>query len=161
MIGFDDKIVRAGLHEKGAVIGLADAEIRQLERRQHVTLPARYRQFLRECGRHAAAFASDGDFFYPAIGCLKHELQQMLRRRRIDHRLPDDAFVFSAYQGEHYCYFVCGMDDDPPVYRIAGDGTPARRVSASFSAYVDDVIDACRARAYPVAPERITRSTQR
>jgi hypothetical protein len=117
------------------VEGVSSAEISQLENSFRVILPNSYKEFLLAFGRKAGNLFSDVNFFFPDILKLKDELEEMIDEESLAFRLPDNAFVFSAYQGFQYHYFVCDGNEDPAVYRILDGGHPPEKVSESFTAY--------------------------
>ncbi|MFC4157917.1 SMI1/KNR4 family protein [Chitinimonas lacunae] len=137
---FAEKIIAAGLNEERAIVGLSNEEILEVERAQGVRLPAAYRSFLKECGKSAGLFERDADFFYPAIKTLKDELNEMLAEENMDFRIPENAFVFSAYQGYQYCYFLCGEEENPPVYRVDDGEGNFIMISESFTQHIDKAI---------------------
>ncbi|MET1081251.1 MAG: SMI1/KNR4 family protein [Pseudomonas sp.] len=139
-MSFIDKLIAAGLNQERPIAGISEKEILDLERKENVTLPGSYRQFLEECGRSAGLFQRDADFFYPAIRKLKEELKEMLKEERLEFDLPRNAFVFGAYQGCQYCLFFCDGNDDPPVYLITDAGGAAVKISENFSGYVEKAI---------------------
>ncbi len=49
--------------------------------------------------------------------------------------LPAGAFVFAAYQGFQYVYFICDEHDDPPVYRVTDGGEEPTPEAESFTAW--------------------------
>lgn len=139
-MAFVERIIAAGLNEERDIAGLSDIEVLEVESAQGVKLPMIYRDFLKECGRGAGLFERDADFFYPAIKSLKEELSEMLAEEGIDFCIPENAFVFSAYQGYQYCYFLCSDNQDPPVYKIDDGGGAAVIIADSFSQHVEKAI---------------------
>lgn len=119
---FKEKIISAGLDIKRPLLGLSDEEIEEVEACQAVKLPVLYKLFLKECGRSAGRLLHDVDFLFPVIRDLKRKLEDVIEEDGADFRLPDNAFVFAAYQGAQYHYFVCDQDD-PPTFRVYDDGT--------------------------------------
>lgn len=139
-MAFVEKIIAAGLNKGCEMVGLSDMEVLEVESAQGIKLPMVYCDFLKECGKGAGLFERDADFFYPAIKSLKEELGEMLAEEAIDFCVPESAFVFSAYQGCQYCYFLCSDNQDPPVYRIDDGGGAAVIIADSFSQHVEKAI---------------------
>ncbi|QQP98184.1 SMI1/KNR4 family protein [Lysobacter enzymogenes] len=140
---FRDWIASAGLDQKTPISGLDDREVNLVEGAQGVRLPSTYKTFLRECGRSAGLLCYDANFFYPDIEVLKQNLGDLIEEEGVDFQLPDKAFVFSAYQGAQFQYFICDGNDDPPVYRVFDDGS-VEAVSDSFSEYMRKTVEEYR-----------------
>lgn len=136
MIDFKSRIIDAGLDEEQTIAGLSESEILDLERSQNVRFPSSYRRFLADCGKGAGLFARDADFFYPKIRSLKSELQEMLDEEGIAFDIPPQAFVFGAYQGYQYFYFLCDGTDDPVVYKITDGSKHPVIDSISFEEFI-------------------------
>jgi hypothetical protein len=136
---FKAKIISAGLDINRPILGLSDEEIEEVEECQAVKLPVRYKLFLKECGRSAGRLLYDVDFLFPVIRDLKQKLEDVIEEDGADFHLPDNAFVFAAYQGAQYHYFVCDQDD-PPTFRVYDDGT-AESGASSFSEFIEKVIE--------------------
>jgi len=136
---FKDQIVASGLAKEEEVVGLPLDAISEIEAAQQVCLPAAYRQCISQCGRAAGRLSFDAEFFYPELLELKQMLGEMLVDVGSEWRPPTSAFVFAAYQGFQFFYFICGESDDPPVYRLIDGGTPkleANSFSKWFSGFV-------------------------
>jgi len=118
---------------------LSDGEIEEVEECQAVKLPVRYKLFLKECGRSAWRLLYDFDFLSAVIKDLKQKLEDVIEEDGAYFHLPDNAFVFAAYQGAQYHYFVCDQDD-PPTFRVYDDGT-VEPGAGSFSQYMEETIE--------------------
>lgn len=140
---FIDWIVSAGLDKKLPIAGVDNSEIELMEDTQGVKLPSIYKTFLRECGRSAGLLCYDINFFYPGIEVLKKKLWDMIEEERVDFHLPDGAFVFSAYQGSQFQYFICDGNEDPPIYRVFDDGS-VELAAGSFSQYMRETVEGYR-----------------
>lgn len=140
---FTDWIISAGLDRKIPISGIDDSEIELLESTQGVRLPQIYKIFLRECGRSAGLLCYDINFFYPYIQALKQKLRDLHEEEGVDFQLPDGAFVFSAYQGAQFQYFICDGNEDPPIYRVFDDGS-VESAGDSFSQYMRETVDGYR-----------------
>ena len=136
---FKEKIISAGLGIKRPILGLSDKEIEEIEKSQAVKLPAHYKLFLKECGKSAGLLFNDVDFSFPALKHLKQELKDAIEEEGADFLVPDNAFVFAAYQGSQYLYFICDQDD-PPTFRVYDDGT-TESGAGSFSKFVEKAIE--------------------
>lgn len=136
---FKEKIISVGLDINRPILGLSDEEIEEVEECQAVKLPVRYKLFLKECGRSAGRLLYDVDFLFPVIRDLKQKLEDVIEEDGADFHLPDNAFVFAAYQGAQYHYFVCDQDD-PPTFRVYDDGT-VEPGAGSFSQYMEETIE--------------------
>ncbi|ATE71063.1 SMI1/KNR4 family protein [Lysobacter capsici] len=136
---FKEKIISAGLDIKRPILGLSDEEIEEIERHQAVKLPAHYKLFLEECGKSAGPLFNDVDFSFPALKHLKQELKGAIEENGADFLIPDNAFVFAAYQGSQYLYFICDQDD-PPTFTVYDDGT-VESGADSFSEFIEKVIE--------------------
>ncbi|QWF18439.1 SMI1/KNR4 family protein [Lysobacter capsici] len=134
-----EKIISAGLDIKRPILGLSDEEIEEIERHQAVKLPAQYKLFLKECGKSAGLLFNDVDFSFPSLKYLKQELKVAIEENGADFLIADNAFVFSAYQGSQYLYFICDQDD-PPTFRVYDDGT-VESGADSFSELIEKVIE--------------------
>jgi hypothetical protein len=109
----------AGLNEEQPIVGLSRAEIDDVAGSQGQTkLPAAYEEFLADCGKSAGLFQRDAAFFFPEVKGLKRQLIEMLEDEGIEINVPTEAFVFGAYQGFQFHYFLCGDVADPVVYKI-------------------------------------------
>lgn len=104
-----------------------------------VELPGIYRTFLAECGRSAGELFYDVHFTFAALIHLKQKLRALMEEEGTDFEFPDNAFVFNAYQGYQFHYFVCDQDD-PPVFRVYDDGT-VEPAAGSFSEYIREAIE--------------------
>ncbi|QWP76600.1 SMI1/KNR4 family protein [Lysobacter sp. K5869] len=140
---FRDWIVSAGLDQKIPIAGMDDREIESVEGIQGVKLPSLYKMFLRECGRSAGLLCYDINFFYPDIEVLKKKLLDLIAEEGVDFQLPDHAFVFCAYQGAQFQYFICDGNEDPPVYRVFDDGS-VELAASSFSQYMRETVEQFR-----------------
>lgn len=136
---FKQKIISASLDIKRPILGLSDEEIEEIERNQAVKLPAHYKIFLKECGKSAGLLFNDIDFSFPALKHLKQELKDTIEEEGADFLVPDNAFVFAAYQGSQFLYFICDQDD-PPTFTVYDDGT-AESVASSFSEFIEKAIE--------------------
>lgn len=149
MTRFVEWLQSAGLDEERPIAGLSQAEIDEVAVSQGQTkLPAAYQEFLADCGKGAGLFQRDAAFFFPEVKGLKHQLVEMLEDEGIEIVLPAEAFVFGAYQGFQFHYFLCDNTADPVVYQI-DDGSQAPSVVAeSFSNYIRQGIEQYRGAFY-------------
>src|SRR5579884_416603 len=98
------------------LVGCTAAEIRRLERRYGVTLPATYRRFLAVMGRRSGRlFTHDWvTANYPGILGETAELRAQLTEAG-GYQLPADAVVILARDGEQYNFIRCDRSDDSSV----------------------------------------------
>ena len=128
---------------KDELRGCSDREIAQLELDLGIQLPCVYREFLLRMGRSAGGLFVGSDAFFPKLRRLQTWASEMLSEVKSPFILPTDAFVILMHQG-YVCFFIRTMDgDDPPVYRILERDTQATLVSATFSAFLLDMIREC------------------
>lgn len=85
----------------------------------------------------------DINFFYPDTEVLKQKLGDLIEEEGANFQLPDEAFVFCAYQGAQFHYFICDGNEDPPVYRVFDDGS-VEAASGSFSQYMREAVEEYR-----------------
>lgn len=140
-MSFKESIIAAGLDEERLIKGISDIQISEIEQVNNVILPTSYKFFLKECGRSAGLFLCDIKFFYPAILRLKVELEEMISEIDSKFYLPHNAFVFCAYQGYQYHYFLCDRNADPEIYGIIDDGREPEIISPSFTFYIERGIE--------------------
>lgn len=140
-------LIKAGKAKPGDVIGLSDSEISSIERTMSLELPEIYKNFLRICGRKAGELFEDVDSFYPVILELREELEEILEEIGSSFTLPDDAFVFSGYQGYQYLYFICG-EPDPKVWILNDGGGPPKIHSKSLSEHFARAVQPGREKLY-------------
>ncbi|WP_169788022.1 SMI1/KNR4 family protein [Caldimonas brevitalea] len=124
------------MDEESPVVGVSPSEIDALEKQAQLKLPGSYREFLAQCGRSAGLYAQDSDFFFPTIEVLNAELAEMLEEEGIDVEIPPNAFVFAAYQGYQYLYFICDGTVDPAVYLVTDGGAAPSKISPTFTELV-------------------------
>ncbi|PXX46782.1 SMI1/KNR4 family protein [Undibacterium pigrum] len=139
---FKKWLIQAGICKENEIKGVAEAEIKSLEATFSVTLPGSYKDFLRQCGVSAGVFCQDVDFFYDEIVRLKDDFTDALDEWNKTFRPPEKAFVFSAYQGGSYHYFVCDGNDNPPIYVFYEENLEPVIVAAEFIEYMKKYISA-------------------
>ena len=144
-MNYKEILIEAGLDKEYPIAGISDEQISEIEQMNNITLPDSYKNFLRECGKSAGLFEHDEKSFYPDIKSLRKDLNEMIVEEEIDFILPENIFVFSAYQGFYFNYFLCDGNNDPVVYEIT-DGSNGPRVSApSFTKYMEKNISQWKA----------------
>jgi len=114
-VNYIQAIVQAGLDFEIPIKGITERELDEMCLVQKVShLPKAYKDFMLQCGKGAGLYARDSDFTYPRVCNLKHELERHLVNEGME--LPDNAFVFGAYQGYQYRYFICDEHEDPAIF---------------------------------------------
>lgn len=134
IMNYIDVLIEAGLDFETPIKGVNELDLDEMCQAQNVThLPQAYKEFMTQCGKGAGLYSRDADFIYPRVCNLKNELLQELADEVIE--LPDNAFVFAAYQGYQYKYFLCDENEDPAVYLLmfTDDETVPTLVSDSLT----------------------------
>jgi hypothetical protein len=134
---FFDWLKAAKLDEERPIAGISKNEIDELAAAQgQRALPSVYQEFLGDCGKSAGLFQRDAAFFFPEVKDLKRRLLAMLEDEGIEFAVPANAFVFGAYQGFQFHYFICDGGADPAVYQMDDGGGAPEMVAEAFSTYV-------------------------
>lgn len=133
---FKEKLINVGLAKNNEIIGVSIDDINFVEKKFSIELPTVYKDFLAVMGRNAGKLAEDIDFYFPRIIELKNEAEEMIEDKHDAFYLPVKSFVFSAYQGFQYHYFICDGKNDPEVYRLFDGGEVPKKVANSFSEYL-------------------------
>jgi hypothetical protein len=134
---FLDWLKAAGLNEERPIAGISPAEIGELAASQgQKELPAAYLEFLGDCGKCAGLFQRDAVFFFPEVKSLKSRVVEMMKDEGIEFSMPTNAFVFGAYQGFQFHYFICDRTADPAVYQIDDGGGGPELIADTFSSYI-------------------------
>jgi hypothetical protein len=133
-------LVNAKICKVSDVRGISLEDVAALEKAVGQNLPALYREFLLGIGRGAGKFLQGTDIFLSALGGLKDEAINLLRKNNENAQIAEDAFVFSMHQGYEFTYFNTSEGDDPPVYQyVEGNGSPVLTWN-SFSDFLNDSI---------------------
>ena len=115
-------LVESGAATPGEIVGCTGAEVRALEARYGVRLPAAYRLFLTTLGREAGlvSVANTGlSLFYREVASLTENVRQ----DPMFHVLPERAYVFASDQSIRYWFFVAdGRSEDPEVFSWLMEG---------------------------------------
>jgi hypothetical protein len=113
------RMAETGVATSEMLEGCTPAEIRRLERRYGVTLPATYRRFLAVMGRRSGRlFTHDWvTANYPNIAGETADLRAQLADAG-GYELSADAVVVLARDAEQYNFIRCDRPDDSPVWAI-------------------------------------------
>ena len=136
-----NELLRKELATESSLVGVSVEDINRIEKQASVLLPRAYKDFLISFGKKAGFFASDVVFFYSEILDLREELNEMIEEEGLDFEVPENAFVFSGYQGFQYHYFICDGRGDPEIYRIMDGGESTQKVAESFSGYLKSMVN--------------------
>ena len=146
MVDFKKWLIQAGLDEENEIKGITEAEIKTIERFFSISLPESYRDFLSQCGVSAGLLCRDVNFFYDDILYLKDHFLDALEEWGKTFRPPERAFIFSAYQGGSYHYFICDGNDDPAIYVFYEENLEPVLVASGFIEYMKRYISHTRIR---------------
>jgi hypothetical protein len=136
---FYDKVVSRLLTlGRGPVVGLTDAEIKQIRADQGVSvLPLYYEEFLRRMGRQSGGFLAGTDVLYPDVLGLKGYARALLRENEVEDFLSDDVVVIAMHQGYQFYWIHVGLAGDPAVFMYSEGHTST--VFREWSTYSDFV----------------------
>jgi len=121
--------------------GCTNAEIRELEHEQDVTLPGAYRTYLGRMGKACGTFLRGSDRRYPRLRSLTDGLQSLMAESDADHHLSADAFAFLGHQSYQYLYFETTAGENPPVYHYLENDPEPERVADSFTEWLLGAVD--------------------
>lgn len=107
------RIIEAGDPSLGVIRPCDEKEIREIEERFEVKLPAAYKNFLRLLGKRGGIFLCDGLWQYPLDLTLPGALT-LLEESESTWEIPQGVFVFYSCD-YHFAFFEIGVSDDPPV----------------------------------------------
>jgi hypothetical protein len=114
------QLAAQGVTSAKEMAGCTAAEIRRLERRYAVALPATYSRFLKRMGHKSGRlFSHDwvhADYPYVLEGTA--EVRAQLVEEARSYELPADAIVVLGRDGEQYNFIRCGRADDSPVWAL-------------------------------------------
>ena len=112
------KVLRSkGIVKWLQIKGCSEKEIVKLESELDIELPAKYREFLKYCGKSAGEFSIGTDMLYYDVFDLREVALDVLKNNRSSFKLPQTAFVFMVQQGYQFMYFDLSLkSDDPKVF---------------------------------------------
>lgn len=120
-----DLLVNSQIATVEKIKGCSDNEIKELEKEFGHGFPAIYREFLLAIGYRAGLLFRGTEIFFGSIRGLIQYANELLGENQESFNLPEDAFVFSMYQGYEFNYFRFSEGENPPVYQyIEGNGEP-------------------------------------
>ena len=112
-------------------------EIRALEEKYSVTLPAKYKEFLKAGDALFQEIMVGSDFHPPYLENLNDWAKELLEEDGNSHKLKPGDFVFCMHQGYQFLFFNClESTDDPPVYYYLEGGDGFQEVAPSFTSYI-------------------------
>lgn len=124
----------------GEVIGLEFDEIRQIENKFKIDLPAAYIEFLSKYGKNSGYFLSS---YLMTVDKLSNNKESALDASydEIDDvkvEVKDSYFFFAQWQGYNFFFFDCSLkEDNPPVY-ILTDSPEIKKYKDSFTDFLRD-----------------------
>ncbi|MBC3907921.1 SMI1/KNR4 family protein [Undibacterium umbellatum] len=142
MINFKKWLEQAGLDEGTGILGISAKEIELIEQKYSIRLPKSYKDFLQQCGISAGLFSRDISFFYDDVLYMWDSFGEAVREWGVSFSLPENAFLFSEYQGGSYHYFICDGNDNPPIFAFSEANPVPIQISSGFVEYIKDSISA-------------------
>lgn len=137
-------LVKAGVADKGTIIGCSTEEIRTVQKELGVKLPRSYREFLRVMGKSAGTFLDDLRWKHadlPQIRLLAEiHLQETYGLCEAQLKLKKTHFVFSLRQGDFFLYFETNVGNDPPVLNSESGNTYFPSFSSWLLAVVEEEV---------------------
>jgi hypothetical protein len=137
----EEDVFKNGLAVCANMHGCSPEEIREVEGKFGVTLPAFYRCFLQKMGRRAGEFLVGSDVFYPQLLNLREYAEDLLRETRCSFSLGKEDFVFFVHQGYQFAYFRASDGDDPPVWYFYETWKEPQEKWSSLSAFFCEEAD--------------------
>lgn len=141
------QLTAAGLVNPDAAKGCTPEEIRQVEAKLRLQLPAIYKEFLGRIGKAAGRFLVGSDYLFPAPLRLRDDTEALLQESGAGFKLGENDFVFMGHQGYEFLFFRVADSPDPPVFLLV-EGEDPKEVFPHFSEWllscVADEIDAFR-----------------
>jgi hypothetical protein len=122
------------------VMGLAAAELSDIEHDQPGPLAGAYRLFLELAGGGAGHFLQGSDVYYPAVIGIGQAARELLEENQAPFTLSDADRVFLMHQGYQFL-FLRGSGPDPAVWSYCetaapGTGAPVQ-VNGAFTGWLD------------------------
>ncbi len=133
------RIIDAGLATSDTMIGCTESEIRQLESRLALRLPAKYKDFLSSWGKQAGDFLVDCCFLYDSLESICRPHTESLAKKH-GFELSPQSFVFL----DRYpliMFFDTTQGEDPPVWLFDEDQAKPKKIASSFSEWINKVVD--------------------
>jgi SMI1-KNR4 cell-wall len=129
------RLTEAGLVNPGALKGCTPEEIRQVEGKFGLQLPAIYREFLARMGKAAGRFLVGSDYLFPAPLRLRDDTEAFLQESGAGFKLGENDFVFMGHQGYEFLFFKVADSPDPPVFLLVESEDP-KEVFPHFSEWL-------------------------
>ena len=117
---FHAVLIESGVAKLDEIVGCSEEEIRALEEKYSIELPASYRWYLSEMGKQSGRL-----FTHDHLDVFYSDVFGMTERRRSDIadypeeqliQLPQDALIIAGRLGEQFQFIRCGSSDDSPVW---------------------------------------------
>ncbi len=147
------KIIRL-MEEKGVattndLVGVSEQEIQVLEEYFQLAFPKSYRQFLTAFGRSAGFLSPWVAIYYDDLKEIRDTFDLYLAQG-LEYQLPDGALIIANIENT-FDFIQCKGDHDPSVYRVDFRDEPplSKRLSVSFSDYLEHLVNTSDARALP------------
>lgn len=129
------------LAERKQFAGLADDEIRALERQMRVRFPPNFRAYLVRMGiEHGMLFWGSESNPREFVGYHKQAVE-LVTRHKIEPFLTDKSVVFMFHQGFAFHYFEASESADSPVWEYLHKTPRPRLLARSFQHYIDDWVE--------------------
>lgn len=145
MIEVDYKtiLIESGVAIQDSIEGVTESELHDLEDIFSVQLPISYKKFLLACGRKAGYLGSTLGLFYPLVKSLKQEFLDLIDEDGLSLQLPENAFIFSSFDGLVFDYFICDGTPDPMLFRVDESYGVIESRGITFTDYFFGLIKTC------------------
>ena len=97
----EELLLRRQLASRDDFRGCSFEEVRELESRFTVTLPAVYKEFLLRMGRGAGAFMKGSDVFYPELLQVRRYAEELLREVGASFQLTQNGLGVTRWARTH------------------------------------------------------------
>ena len=89
--------------------------INELEAKLRITLPQKYKEWLKSDGPLTEQFIGT-DAQFEKLDRLMEWSKELLKENNSKFIFPENSFVFAMHQGYQFMYFICDGTDDPEVW---------------------------------------------
>jgi hypothetical protein len=128
------------LNKLGAIDGLSDLEIHNIEKNFNVTLPTSYKQFLKLLGKNSgnllnSYLMTEDRFQWNRESAIEASFDEI---DDVKVEVLDNYFFIGQWQGYNFFYLDCLIDNDnPPVY-VLTDSPEVYEYKSSFTEFLRD-----------------------
>jgi hypothetical protein len=132
-----------GVARKSDLVGVSEAEIRELEKHFGLSFPRTYRQFLHNFGRSAGFLSPWMAIYFDDLKEIREQFDCLIAADRHPFVLPKNALLIANWESV-FDYLICDANDDPEVRRIdlyQADVEQGRIYAKSYSAYLENLIN--------------------